>query len=79
MQDVTKKQYTFESVTRGRKLTGQHGEYEFIYQVEPEEQDRSLFTLVSLCYDVSKKKLGFVVIVHNLNFNMLRFIPRALI
>ena len=65
--------YKLLDVKRGRKLTGQHGEYEFIFEVEPNLGDEKLFTLLALAYDV-KGKFGFTLIVHNKLFDMLRFI-----
>jgi len=49
-------------------LTGQHGEYEFIFETGPNSGDEKLFTLLALAYDV-KGQFGFTLIVHNTLFD----------
>lgn len=67
-------QYKFELVKRGRKLTGQFGDYELIYELKPCKGDERLFTQLSLAYDV-KGKFGFLVVVYiQQDFNALRYL-----
>ena len=60
------------------KLIGQFGDYEEIFQLYPQEADKMLFIVLSIAFDVSGKN-GFVIVVNNREFDMLRYIPRALL
>ena len=76
---INRNQYKFELVKRGRKLTGQFGDYELIYELKPFEGDESLFTQLSLAYDV-RGRFGFLVVVYIKEaFNSLRYLQRALV
>ena len=56
--------YYFQQMTRGRKLTGQQGAYEFICEMKPKVQDKDIFSLIALAFDMTGKH-GFVLLVNN--------------
>ena len=66
-------------MTRGRKLTGQLGVYDFCYEAYPRnEQERKLFTLLAIFFDKSERKQGFFLLIHHKNHPWLKQICKQL-
>ena len=66
-------------MTRGRKLTGQHGTYDFCCETYPRnDKESKLYTQLAMCYDQSERKQGFFLLIHHKNYLWLRQISREL-
>ena len=69
----TKKQ-GFEPIKRVRKLIGQYGNYEFLFELTPVSND---LTLAAICTD-TKASLGFCLLLHHTDAVYLRNVKSAL-
>ena len=57
-------------------MTGNHGEYEFIFETKPNKGDEELFNLIALAYDV-RGRSGFVIIARVRIYEQTGFIKQA--
>ncbi len=60
--------YQFVQASKAKKVTGQKGEYELLFELEPDNLDEKLFTKLAIGFDTKKQQshnLGFVLAVHN--------------
>jgi hypothetical protein len=66
-------------MTRGRKLTGQFGVYDFCCEAYPKNQlDERLFSMISITFDKSDKHQGFCIVINAKEHEFLRFIKGEL-
>ena len=71
--------YQFVQTGKAKKITGQKGEYELLYELEPDILDDKLFSKVAIGLDTKKQQsLGFVLAVNNKESEAVKKIPKAL-
>ena len=58
------KAFQFKKCSKSRKLLGQHGDYELLCEITPpHNMDSIIFDQLSLAYDVSQKRQGFLLMI----------------